>query len=272
MSIESTFSIPKLRCGHKLDIGAYSAYWFEMDHPGESPRSLLDIFDLYLNRFNWDKFIRPGSTIIDVGAHSGDTAVPMQYLSHGTVLAIEPNPIIRPYLEFCCNMNSHLGKFIVASEAVTTEDVDSLEILDHNNALCNGGAIDPSWSTALQDRMRASAGNSFTTRGLTLENICNKYLTEEEIENISFIKTDVEGYDKSILESSANFIDRLRPVLFVEWFFAYTEVETQDLFRVIKQLDYVPYHPETLQPSNTTDRSEDLLLIHRSKIKEYFNE
>lgn len=270
MSIESTFSIPKLRCGHKLDIGVYSTYWFEMDHQGETSRSLLDIFDLYLNRYNWDKFIRPGSTVIDVGAHSGDTAIPMQYLSHGTVLAVEPNPVIRPYLEFCCNVNSHLGKFVIANEAVTTENVDSLEILDHNNALCNGGLIDPTWTPELQHKMREFSGNRFTVQGLTLENLCNKYLSEEEINDISFIKTDVEGHDKSILESSANFIDRIRPVLFVEWFFAYTEVETQELFKVIDQLDYVPYHPETLQPSNIAEKSEDLLLIHRSKIKEYF--
>lgn len=270
--METTFSIPKIRCGHKLDLGRYSAYWFEMDHPGESPRSLLGLFDQYLNQYHWDKFIKPGSTVIDVGGHSGDTAVPMQYVAQGTVLTIEPNPTIRPYLEFCCNMNSHLGKFVVASEAVTTENVTAIEILDHNNALCNGGAIDPTWSAELQQRMRNTSSQKFSVPGLTLENLCHKYLSEEEISNISFIKTDIEGYDKSILESSADFIDKLKPILFVEWFFAYTDVETQELFRVIKQLDYIPYHPVTLQPTTPADRSEDLLLIHRSKIKEYFNE
>jgi FkbM family methyltransferase len=266
--METTFNIPPLRKGHKVDLGESTCYWFEMDHPGEGERTLLEIFDVYLNKFNWDKFIKPGSTVIDIGGHSGDTAVPMQFLARGTVLSIEPNPSIKQYLDFTCNMNGHLGKFVTAHEAVTTVDME-VEILDHNNALCNGGVIDPTWTPELQQRMVAAAGNKITVPGLRLDNLLSKYLTEEEINNIGFIKTDTEGHDKSILESSKDLIARLKPVIFTEWFFAYTDAESRDLFRVIEELDYLPFYPTTLEPANVNQRSDDLVLIHKDRINEF---
>jgi FkbM family methyltransferase len=269
MNIEQEFTIPKIRRGHKLNIGDSSCYWFEMDHTGEGYRTLLDIFDQYLNRYNWDKFILPGSTVVDVGGHSGDTTIPMQFLARGTVLSVEPNPIIKPYLDFACTVNSHLGKFVTAIEAVTTSDTDKVTILDHNNALCNGGIIDDSWTDELKQRMANIATQSIDVPGLTLEHLCQKYLTEEEINKIGFIKTDTEGHDVSIIESSADFIDRLRPVLFIEWFFAYTEVENQKMFKVIEELGYDAFYPETLTPASINQRSDDLVLIHKSKVSEY---
>lgn len=262
--METTFELPKIRCGHRIGAGADTAYWFEMDHAGESPRSLLSIFDLYLNQYGWDQFITPGMTCIDIGGHSGDTAIPMQYLSRGTVLSIEPNPMIKQYLDFTCDMNAHLGRFVTAGEAVTTQDCDAVEILDHNNAMCNGGTIDPAWTQKLQQRMRGMSGDRITVPGLTLEHICAKYLSETEIENIGFIKTDTEGHDCSILESSRDFLDRIKPVIFTEWFFAYTDVESQKLFDVIDSLGYRAFYPATVDR-----RSEDLVLIHHTRLEEF---
>jgi FkbM family methyltransferase len=267
--METTFELPKIRCGHRIGVGADAAYWFEMDHAGEGPRNLLSIFDLYLNQYGWDQFITTGMTCIDIGGHSGDTAIPMQYLSRGTVLSIEPNPMIKQYLDFACDMNAHLGRFVTAGEAVTTQDCDAVEILDHNNAMCNGGMIDPAWTQKLQQRMRGMSGDRITVPGLTLEHICAKYLSETEIENIGFIKTDTEGHDCSILESSRDFLDRIKPVIFTEWFFAYTDVESQKLFDVIDSLGYRAFYPGTLEPATVDRRSEDLVLIHHTRLEEF---
>ena len=254
----------------KYDIGGVTCYLYSMDNPAWTGReSLPALMELYVNGYNWKKFIKPGSTIVDIGGHNGDTAVPMQYLARGTVLSIEANPGIREFLDMTCRANAHLGKFVTAGEAVTTENVSEVEILDHNNALCNGGLIDPTWTNGLQNQMRGMAGASFKVPGLTLENLCQKYLTEEEIANISFVKTDTEGHDKSILESSANFLDTMRPVIFTEWFYYYTIDESRDLFRVIKDLGYVAYYPLTLELANVDQRSEDLVLIHKSKINSF---
>ena len=269
--VESTFAIDKIRLGHRLNLGADTCYWFEVEHPGEGPNTMVNIFDLYLNQYQWTKFIRPGSTVVDIGGHSGDTTVPMQYLARGTVLVAEPNPVIRPALEVTCAVNAHLGRFAVAHEAVTTVDTESVTILDHNNALCNGGLIDESWTPELQARMRSMGTQKFSVPGLTLENLCKKYLSDEEIAKIGFIKSDTEGHDISILEASRDFIDRLKPVLFVEWFFAFTEVESQHMFDVIASMGYLPFYPETLEPATIDQRSTDLLLIHKTRVGEYLD-
>lgn len=267
MNVE--FSVPPLRKGHRLDIVDTSVYWFEMEHPYEKVPNFLTIFNNFVVENNWHKFIKSGSTVIDIGGHSGDTAVPMQYLARGVVLSAEPNPRIKQHLDFNCNVNTHLGKFVTAHEAVTTEDVASLTIYDHNNDLCNGGTIDPTWSPELQERMRNMSGKHIEVPGLTLQHLCEKYLTAEEIANISFIKTDTEGHDVSILESSRDFIDSLRPVIFTEWFFAYGPEENKKLFDVIDSMDYVAYNPKTLELADRTQPIPDLLLIHKTKINEY---
>ena len=267
--MQTAFKVPGIRSGYKVDVGDTSCYWFEPEHPGEGHRTLLDVFDMYLNDFQWDKFITPGSTVVDIGGHSGDTAVPMQLLARGTVLAVEPNPTIKPYLDMTCIANGHLGKFVTAGEAVTTEDTDSVTILDHCNALCNGGLIDPSWSPELQQRMTKMGRDSITVPGLTLQHLCEKHLSADEIAKISFIKTDTEGHDVSILESSLDFIDTIRPVIFIEWFFAFTDVESQHMFDIIASMNYLPFYPLTLKPATINERSDDLVLIHKSKVSNY---
>jgi FkbM family methyltransferase len=266
--MQDTFKLPDIRAGYQVNINGTTCCWFEPEHPGEGHRTLLDAFDMCFNKFQWEKYITPGSTVIDIGAHSGDTAVPMQVLANGVVLAVEPNPTIKPYAEFTCRMNSHLGKFILAGEAVTTQD-GSVTILDHCNALCNGGLIDPSWTPELQKRMIDNSQNKVTVPGLTLENLCKKYLTEDEINNISFIKTDTEGHDVSIIESSKDFLNKIRPVLFIEWFFAFGDTENNHMFAVIEDLGYSAFYPDTLEPAGTHRRSDDLVLVHKSKIDQY---
>jgi hypothetical protein len=266
---ETIFEVPKIRVASKIEMNESTCYLFEMEHNRHTETTLMDIFDLTMNQWHWDKFITPGSTAVDIGTHIGDTTIAMQFLSRGVVLGIEPNPMIKAYLDLNANVNSHLGKFVTASEAVTTADVDEVIILDHNNELCNGGLIDPTWTPAVQQRMRSIAGQSITTPGLTLEHLCQKYLTEEEINNISFIKTDTEGHDVSIIQSSKDFINRIKPVLFIEWFFAFTEVENTHMFEVIEDLGYKAFDPYTLQPADINNVISDLLLIHSDKVNQY---
>jgi FkbM family methyltransferase len=269
---EREFTIPALRRGHSIYVDGEVAYWFEIDHPGEGPRTLTDIYTFYAETMNWRRFIPPyGGTMIDIGGHSGDTAVPMQIMGRGTVLTVEPNPTIRSALEFTCEMNRHLpGRFVVAGEAVTTENCASVEILDHNNAMCNGGMLDPAWSDQLKSQMARIGHNKISVPGLTLASLCDKYLTDDEIRNICFIKLDTEGHDVSILDSGRAIIDAYKPVIFTEWFFAYTEVESKRLFDVVDSLGYNAYDPKTLAPASIVHRIDDLLLLPTStNIEDY---
>ena len=103
-------------------------------------------------------------------------------------------------------------------------------------------------------------------KGLTLESMCKKYLTDEETTNISFIKIDTEGHDKEIIRSSKEFLNKYKPNLFIEWFAFYGDEESFDLFKVIEDINYVAFNPINLEKASIKDRIWGLILIHKDKI------
>ncbi len=267
---EHIFTVPPIRQAYSNDYTRYGrpgviSYWFEMDHPYEGHRDFSQTLDIYLRDYNWSKILQPGTTIVDIGAHSGDTAVPMLAMSGYCVLTVECNPTIYPWLEFACNMNRHLGKFVVASEAVTTEDNVTVTFSDHNNGMCNGGLVNHNWGIG-------SGSGSIQVPGMRLETLCHKYLTQEEIDRIDVIKIDTEGHDYAILDSSREFVDRIRPKLFAEWFSGFDSTATSRMFDIIDSMNYVPLYPKTFLPADPTRPSEDLLLIHSTKIDEFLKQ
>jgi FkbM family methyltransferase len=260
-----------LRRAHTLELDHYGfendrCHWLEMEHQYERVPSFREIFDYYVGKNHWSKWIKPGMTCIDIGGHSGDTAIPMMVYSRGTVLTVEPNPTIRPYLELNCSLNQHLGKFVVAKEAVTDKNIDQLIFKDHQNGMCNGGLVNESWDAETAARVMGMSGQSITVSGLTLETMLDRYLTQEEIARIGFIKTDTEGYDIEIIRNIRDILVKYKPVLFTEWFAHYGSADTQELFNVIDSAGYVPFNPETMEPADPGIRSEDLVCLHRDNL------
>lgn len=261
-----------LRRAHRLELDSYGytgdhCYWLEMDHQFERVPDFKTIFDYYALKNHWNKWIAPGMTCIDIGGHSGDTAIPMMVYSRGTVLTIEPNPTIRPYLELNCAANNHLGgKFVVASEAVTNKNADNLVFKDHHNGMCNGGLVGENWDAETQARMAGMSGESITVNGMTLESMLEHYLTEEEINQVGFIKTDTEGHDIEIIRNICDFLVKYKPVLFTEWFAQYSNADSAELFRVINDAGYIALYPETMIEASPDQRSEDLVCIHRDNL------
>lgn len=272
MNSLQTFEIPKFRTAYSLDLTEYGwqnqiAYYFELDHQYATGKSTLkDLFDYYLIKNHWDKWIQPGMTVIDIGGFAGDTAIPMMSRCRSTVLTIEPNYTIRPFLNFNCAVNKHLGKFVIASEAVTNVHTDNLLFRDHQNGLCNGGILDEKWDEETARRVNAISGKELMVSGMPLEDMCKKYLTEDEIRNIGFIKTDTEGHDIEIIRNSADFIVQYKPVIFTEWFFLYSSADVQEMFRVIDYIGYKAFYPETMEPADPSKRSEDLVCIHKDNL------
>jgi FkbM family methyltransferase len=257
----------KLRNGYRLELpDGENCYWFEMDHPREKVPDFKTIYDYYIEKNYWKLWIKPGMTCIDIGGHSGDTAIPMMSQCRATVLSVEPNPVISPYLEFNCSVNSHLGRFVIAHEAVTNKTADNLTFKDHQNSMCNGGLVGETWDAETAARVAGMSGDSITVSGMTLEDMCKKYLSPDEIANIGFIKTDTEGHDIEIIRSSRDILVKYKPVLFTEWFVAYSQADTDELFRVIDQAGYVAFYPDTMKEADPSVRSEDLICLHRDNI------
>ncbi len=206
----------------------------------------------WLEKVRWPELIRPGSTVIDIGAHSGDTAMPMGLFSYdranarkGRVIAVEPNPDLRDLLNICLTLNSHVAEFSFCPYAITASDVDVVEISDHGNANCNGG-ISGGYSDELTNRLKGSAQVTYKTRGVSIPSLLRENCVTPS--DVTFVKVDCEGYDKEIIRGAKDFFLAVKPALFIEWFGWFSPEDDDDMFRAIDEIGYAPFHPETLAP------------------------
>lgn len=178
------------------------------------------------------KFIKPGSIAIDIGAHTGDTPIPMSLAAgvSGKVLAFEPNPYIFKILEVNANLNKDKGTIIPINYAVTVEDGEFF--YSSSEASFNNGGISDN-----QPDKHGKFSMPFKVKGLNLERYLQKnHATEAS--KISLIKVDTEGYDMQILKSIEEVIKKFRPAVIFECFGKLTKAEREALYDLVAQWGY----------------------------------
>jgi len=258
-----------------ININNCKIEYYTWNHQFEGEKKISDLLNHYLVSQNWCQFIKKKSNTIDIGAHSGDTIIPLYIAGsdYGTlktkVLAIEPNPIVREVCELNAKSNISANVEIeVLSFAITDKDDVNVVLFDHGNEMCNGGIIHDGFSEELKNKLNTIPNKKgVEVVGMTLKTICNKYFTNEELNNLSFIKIDTEGYDREIIKSSKDFLNEYKPVVFMEWFDFYNKKESQELFNVISNINYIPFNPVTLEVANVENKIWDLLIIHKEDIE-----
>lgn len=249
-----------------------TALWCGWNHPlVPESRRLYDILVCHIETWRWGQFIKGGDTCIDIGAHSGDTTVPMAVCSlsktghrRGTVLAIEPNSKVLPVLSINAALNSNICNIIASPYAVTSRAGEIVEIADHGNDDCNGGIIYDGFSSKLKDHLNAIRKSTIIAEGMPLKDICEMHLSDEDMSRLSFIKTDCEGFDKEILRSSLSLIEQYKPTIFIEWFNYFSESDTDDMFSAIKEIGYVAHNPISLLQVTKSDKIDDLILLPKA--------
>jgi FkbM family methyltransferase len=176
-------------------------------HPGETAKTMRqDVVD------ELRRYIRPGDVVIDVGAHTGDSTIPLALAAgaSGLVLALEPNPYVFAVLERNAALNRDKTNIVALNFAATTEP--GPVTFEYSDAgFCNGGRH------AGISRWRHGHAFPLTVRG---EHV-SSYLAANMpgvSERIRFIKVDAEGYDLAVLESMRDLIDRTRPYVRAEVF------------------------------------------------------
>lgn len=271
VSEESDYDLSVVRRLHAFNLSGVGilgekAMWCEWNHELESARPLKSIF-LDLVQRRWNDLIRPGSTCIDIGAHSGDTTIPMGVFSFdprtgrkGRIVAVEPNPEVFKVLKINLEINAHLANFCAVPAAITKNDYEEVTISDHGNANCNGGIIDGGFSRELEELLLSSRKNDFKAFGFTLPTLFGK-LAKEDQDNFRFLKIDCEGFDKEILRSSREFLSSKRPFIQIEWFDWFSRSDAEDLFSVISEIGYSAFDVYTREPASITKKVSDLLLI-----------
>lgn len=227
----------------KLDY----AQW---QHPFEGDKVLdaesLDFYKL---------FLQPGDLAIDIGAHTGDTSVPMAFAAGkaGCVLAIEPNKYVYKILEKNAALNPAATNIVPLNFAVTEQD-GTFDFNYSDASFCNGGFL----SQIEQQNHKHAYTLSVTGRNLPAFLHANY---EALLPRLALIKVDAEGYDKEIIKSIREILTHWQPFLITECYKRLTEAERFDLFETVAGLGYALYRIGDLQGHDRQPitRKEDML-------------
>jgi FkbM family methyltransferase len=197
----------------------------------------------------YSELVKPGDFIIDIGAHLGDTTVPMALATgkEGCVLALEPNRYVFKILEKNAGLNEGLTNIIPLNIAATSED-GQFSFNYSDASFCNGGF--------LSQREKLDQYHKYTLQveGRNLEKILEQDYSHL-LKKLSLIKIDAEGYDKEIIKTLANTISKFRPKILSECNQFLTKSEREELYSVISSFGYLLFRIE--EDANTAFLSVD---------------
>ncbi len=181
------------------------------------------------------RFIRAGDTAVDVGAHTGDTTVPMALACgrDGLAIALEPNPHVFKVLEENARRNPDKTRIAPLNFAATENDGE-FQFHYWDASFGNGGYL---------SRLRNQRhGHRYPLRvkGRNLERYLRANFAEQ-LPRLSFLKTDCEGYDKDVLRSLRGILKEFRPVVVCEVHKKLDGDERSELFDVLHDAGYVTH-------------------------------
>lgn len=253
-SEEKTFEID--------DIGTVKyAQW---QHPFEQPKFITNS-----NVNFYKKLAKPGAMIVDIGAHTGDTTVPMALAvgKSGLVLALEPNKYVYKILQKNASLNPQHTNIQPVCFAATKDEGEF--VFNYSDASFNNGGF-------LSEIHKKQHHHDYTLKvqGKNLE----KYLLENfasKLPMLELIKVDAEGYDKEILKTIPKILKEYKPNLMIECYKRLDQQERDELFDVVTGFGYNLYYLENfeesgqkvlLQKKNMMDKKHfEMLAVHRDK-------
>jgi FkbM family methyltransferase len=201
-------------------------------HPWQGDWEINALFnEKILN--NLSKIIKPSSTVIDIGAQTGNMSVAYSLFAN-KVISFEPNPATFDVLE----KNSKLNPNIIPYNYAISDEEGPLTFHYSDYGFCNGG---------FATRTNFGIGVTGHTTPIDVYAVhLEKFIQEEniDIDNISLLKIDAEGHDKDILKTLTNLITTFKPILITEIYNGLNPDEITDLLNTIHSLGYKAYDEE----------------------------
>lgn len=167
----------------------------------------------------FSQIVKPGNTVIEVGANIGAHTVPLARLvgAHGHVHAFEPQPVI--FQNLCANiaLNSLLNVHTYSQAAGSVSGQAILPLVDYTK-LGNFGGVE-----------LLNQGEGTAVPVVRLDDVLT------DLTYVSLLKLDVEGWEQSVMEGASDLIARHRPMIYLE---NDRTDKSQSLIEHIQKLDY----------------------------------
>ena len=206
------------------DQGVEFAQW---NNPHEKPKII------HANQLQFfAQFIKPGQMAIDIGAHTGDTTVPMALVAgkQGLVLAFDPNPLVFEVLKINASLNPNLTNIMAYPYAVAEQ---SGEFYYHSseNSFNNGGI------SAKNDGQHGAFDLGQTVQAVELTAFLQKN-HPDKLPQLALIKIDAEGYDLQIISAISNLINNYKPVIIADCFSKLNKAQRSQMWETMHQHGY----------------------------------
>lgn len=196
------------------------------------------------------KFISKGDLCIDIGANIGEQAISIALAAgkEGLVVAFDPNPHAFEILELNSKLNKDKTNIVPFPFAITEQEGEFYYNSDEAS-FANGG-ISKNLSGYHGHHMLKSK-----VKGINLEEFF-KSNYGDWLSKLSFIKVDVEGYDKEIIRSISPIIQKYKPVIIAECFAKSTAAERIELYETVKGNGYDLFYFEDFVENTTVIKLE----------------
>jgi FkbM family methyltransferase len=185
------------------------------------------------------QLIRPGMTVVEVGANMGTHSVDMaRACAPGPFYAFEPQP--RIFQVLCANLalNDIGNAFAYPEGCGEAEGVAVVPLVDYGQEGNFGGLS-----------LQADGGAGVKVRIRPLDSL--------ELPACGLIKIDVEGFEPQVLRGARETIARCRPLLYVE---NDREAQQQEVISLIAEMGYRLYWhtPRLFSPQNFNGVQENI--------------
>jgi FkbM family methyltransferase len=196
-------------------------------HPGETPKTISQDGVNALR-----EFLREGDVAIDIGAHTGDSTMPMALAvgPRGAVFALEPNPYVFKVLALNATLNPRTTRIVPLMFAAMPEDGE-FEFEYSDEGYCNGG-----FHQSIS-RWRHGHFSKLRVQGRNLA----EYLranAADELSRLRLIKIDTEGFDREIARSLVDLVTTHRPYIKSEIYKHLPPAERAGYFDDLRGLGY----------------------------------
>jgi len=196
-------------------------------HPGERHKTVTEESVDALRGF-----LREGDVAIDIGAHTGDSTLPMALAvgRAGTVFALEPNPFVFKVLALNATLNPSSTHIVPLMFAAMPDDGE-FEFEYSDEGYCNGGFHQSvsAWTHGHFSKLRVQGRNLLEYLRAT---------APEALAGVRFIKIDTEGFDRAVARTLTDLLTQSRPYLKTEIYKHMPAAEREGYFNDLRGLGY----------------------------------
>lgn len=173
-----------------------------------------------------DRFVTPGATVIDIGAHKGIYTywLRRQVKQSGTVLAFEPQPALHRYLGAA--LSSRRYRNVELSDVALSDHTGSA----HLTIPVVSGQEQIAWAS-----LEGGSGVGVTVRTARLDDVVRDRA-------ISFVKCDVEGHELKVLAGAPCLVSQQRPVWLIELEHRHAGAAVGQVLKVFSDAGYEPWY------------------------------